>query len=125
MNLSIRMALAITLLFANAVPALAVDVSVEVIFSQQEATAIKAWFRESEGFRGKARKSLPPGIAKKLARGKPLPPGIAKEFLPEKLTARLPPVREGFERVIVDGKVLLVEVATQMVHDVLSDVILR
>ena len=69
------------------------------------------------------RKPLPPGIAKNLARGKPLPPGIAKQRLPDDLIQRLPPVSAGYERVIVDGRLLLVAIATQVIADVLSDVI--
>ena len=69
-------------------------------------------------------KPLPPGIAKNLARGKPLPPGIAKQALPNDLLVRLPPVADGYERVIISGKILLVEIATQVVHDILVDVIL-
>jgi hypothetical protein len=38
---------------------------------------------------------------------------------------RLPPAPSGFERIMVSGKVLLVEIATQVIHDVLEDVILR
>lgn len=103
--------------------------SAEVEFSPSEAVTIRAWFRDhagelERGGRGRG-KSLPPGIAKNLARGKPLPPGIAKQALPVGLVDRLPPVRRGYERVMVDGKVLLVEIATQIVHDVLTDVLLR
>jgi hypothetical protein len=65
--------------------------------------------------------ALPPGIARNLARGKPLPPGIAKKALPSDLSRRLPPVRDGYERVVIDGRVLLVEIATQIVHDILAD----
>lgn len=59
------------------------------------------------------------------ARGhhKGLPPGIAKQSLPEELVRVLPPVHSGYERVIIDGKVLLVEIATQVVRDVLYDVV--
>ena len=66
---------------------------------------------------------LPPGIAKNLARGKPLPPGIAKQYLPSDLVRRLPTVPAGYERIVVAGKILLVEIATQVVHDVLTDVL--
>lgn len=34
--------------------------------------------------------SLPPGIAKNLARGKPLPPGIAKKTVPADMLGQLP-----------------------------------
>jgi len=57
-----------------------------------------------------------------LQRGKPLPPGIAKQQLPDSLLRRLPPVPRGYERVVVDGKVLLIEIATQVIRDVLTDV---
>jgi len=75
------------------------------------------------GSKGKAGKksSLPPGIAKNLARGKPLPPGIAKQHLPTELVRRLPPVRHGYERVVVDGRVLLIETATQTIVDAIFD----
>jgi len=102
----------------------------EIVFTNSEVTAIRAWYRdhpESYHISGgkKGRYGLPPGIAKKLARGKPLPPGIAKQVLPGGLVHELPPVRPGYERVIVDGRVLLVEVATQIVHDILTDVIVH
>lgn len=71
------------------------------------------------------RDALPPGIAKNLARGKPLPPGIAMQRLPAELTAQLPPPPEGCERIVVDGKVLLVDIATRVVHDILVDAVYR
>jgi len=67
---------------------------------------------------------LPPGIAKNLARGKPLPPGIAKQYLPDDLLHRLPPLEVGYEYVVVAGKILLIEIATQVIHDILVDVLL-
>ena len=79
----------------------------------------------SNGKKGKQGKSLPPGIARNLLRGKPLPPGIAKQALPAGLARVLPAPPKGYERVIVAGKVLLVEIATQVIHDVLEDIILR
>jgi hypothetical protein len=66
--------------------------------------------------------ALPPGIRKNLARGKPLPPGIAKTYAPADLTSRIH-LRDGFELVEVGLDVFLVEVATNIIHDVLMDVI--
>jgi hypothetical protein len=66
--------------------------------------------------------SLPPGIAKNLARGKPLPPGIAKRALPSALHGRLP-TYPGHEVVIVDRDVFLVNVATQIIVDILTRVL--
>lgn len=120
-----RLLTALALLILGTGFALA-DVRVDVTFSSREAETIRAWFRDHghEADR-KGRKSLPPGIAKNLARGKPLPPGIAKQALPPGLVERLPPPPRGYERIIVDGKVLLVEIATRIIHDVLLDAVLR
>jgi len=126
--------LAISLLFALPLFALGpnaiADVGVSAVFSKGEVTIIAEWYSDhgslsTRGKGGKKPKGLPPGIAKNLARGKPLPPGIAKQVLPQGLIALLPPVPHGYERMIVDGKVLLVEVATHVIHDILVDVILH
>ncbi len=97
---------------------------VEVVFSEDEIRIIRAYYETHSHSHGKAKhghKRLPPGIAKKLARGKPLPPGIAKRALPEALVVELPPAPRGYDRIVVAGKILLIEVATQVVHDVLTD----
>jgi Ni/Co efflux regulator RcnB len=107
------------------------DTSVGVMFSPDEVRIIASWYDEhgyGANARGKGQgkpKGLPPGIAKNLARGKALPPGIAKQYLPDDLVSALPAPPRGFERVIVDGRVLLVEVATQVIHDVLVDLVLK
>lgn len=105
---------------------------VGVVFSNDEVRIIASWYRDHgtgsmhhDQGRGKKSKGLPPGIAKNLGRGKPLPPGIAKQQLPDGLLRLLPAVPRGYERVIVDGRVLLVEVATQVIHDVLTDIIVK
>jgi hypothetical protein len=115
-------------LFFAALPVDAGEVSVNVRFSTDEASIIRDYFRQQPVNQqsGKKRpKSLPPGIAKNLARGKALPPGIAKQVLPGELIRRLPPVPDGFDRIVVDGKVLLVEIATQVIHDILVDAVLK
>ena len=114
-------------------PALASEPGADVVFTQDEIRIISAWYQDHDQYpsqnaknkKGGKSRALPPGIAKNLARGKPLPPGIAMQQLPSELSAALPPASGGYKRVIVDGKVLLVEIATQVVHDVLSDAVLR
>jgi len=109
------------------------DVGLSVEFSDKEVSVIRAYYKDNSnggskngnGKGGKGNKSLPPGIEKNLQRGKALPPGIAKQTLPGGLVSMLPAPPRGFERVEVDGKVLLVEIATQVIHDVLEDLILR
>lgn len=109
-------------------PALA-EVGVSVVFSADEIRIIEAWYRdhsyEARKGGGKKNKGLPPGIAKNLARGKALPPGIAKQHLPDSLVRALPAPPRGYERIIIDGRVLLVEVATQVIHDILTDIVLH
>jgi len=106
------------------------ELGVKVTFSDGEIAIIGAWYRDQEhmqshGNGGKKAKGLPPGIAKNLARGKPLPPGIAKKYLPDGLRQLLPAPPHGYERIIVDGKVLLVEIATHVIHDILVDIVLK
>jgi hypothetical protein len=66
--------------------------------------------------------ALPPGIRMRLARGKPLPPGIAKKVAPASLRSRLR-LPDGYRVLEVGVDVLLVEVATNVIHDVLRDAI--
>ena len=76
--------------------------------------------------KGKGKKGLPPGLAKKgklppgLAKRETLPPGLSREPLPADLARELPPLRQGLERVIVDGSVVLIEEATGTVLDILE-----
>jgi hypothetical protein len=66
--------------------------------------------------------ALPPGIRKRLARGKPLPPGIAKQVAPAGLRSRIR-LPNGYQVFEVGLDVLLVEVATGIVHDILMDAV--
>ena len=66
--------------------------------------------------------ALPPGIRRRLERGKPIPPGIAKKTAPPELQSRLE-LPDGYEIVEVGLDVLLVEVATNIIHDVLMDIV--
>ena len=53
------------------------------------------------------------------ARGE-LPPGIAKKRLPDDLDSRLPPVRKGYERAEIDGEIVLIDIASQQIADVIK-----
>lgn len=63
--------------------------------------------------------SLPPGIERNLARGKPLPPGIAKRF-DGPITNELPHY-PGYEWQRVGADVVLIDAATRVVVDILVD----
>lgn len=111
----------------------AAEIGVQVVFSDGELATIRAYYQNtstkpahsgSMGMgMGGGPSALPPGIAKNLARGKPLPPGIAKQVLPTTLQSSLPPAPDGYERIIVAGKILLVAIATQVIVDVITDIL--
>ena len=68
------------------------------------------------------RDSLPPGLQKQLDRNGRLPPGLQRRALPADLENRLP-ARTDSERVIVDNDVVLIEKGTDLVLDVIRDVV--
>lgn len=63
--------------------------------------------------------TLPPGLAKQLARNGTLPPGLAKRGLPDDLMVQLAPRPAGYEFVLVDDRVMLIQAATNLILDVL------
>ncbi|WP_420467578.1 anti-virulence regulator CigR family protein [Panacagrimonas sp.] len=65
--------------------------------------------------------SLPPGIRKNLARGKPLPPGLARRAVPGPLLAELPRY-PGYEWQVVGSDLVLIAIATAVIADVLLGV---
>ena len=65
--------------------------------------------------------SLPPGIAKNLARGKPLPPGIAKKAVPASLLGQLPSY-PGYEWRIAGNDLVLIALSTAIVASVINGV---
>ena len=119
------------LLLACSTQSAAAELSVHVVFGSDEIAIIHDYYSDhdkqnkNKNHKDKGKHSLPPGIAKNLQRGKPLPPGIAKQSLPAGLLGSLPSAPHGYERIIVGGKVLLVEIATQVIHDILEDIIIN
>ncbi len=111
----------------GAAATLAAPAGVAAVFSEQEIRIIREYYAthglDQVGSKRKG-KSLPPGIAKNLARGKPLPPGIAKQVLPADLVRALPRPPAGHDRVLVDGRIILIELGTQIVRDILTDIVL-
>ena len=95
-----------------------------VALTSEQVAAVRAHYSRSRNGNGRGRNGgLPPGIARNLERGKSLPPGIAKQYLPRDLQASLPRLDSGLEYIVAAGKLLLVEAATQVVRDVLIDVL--
>ena len=94
-------------------------VTAEITISLGDRERISEFYASSSR---PALEALPPGIRRNLERGKALPPGIAKRSPPPELQSTLT-VSEGFELVEIGLDVLLVEVATGIIHDVLMDII--
>lgn len=106
----------------------------DIIMSEIERRLIRSYYdRHYEDWYnggGNKNKSIPPGIAKK---GGWLPPGIAKQLargnymprdvvfypLPYDLRNQLP-YRSGYDYYVVDDKVMLVQIGTNLILDVLT-----
>jgi Ni/Co efflux regulator RcnB len=66
---------------------------------------------------------MPPGQAKKWARGRPLPPDLRYNDLPYDLLRRLPPPPPQHRYVQVAGDVLMIAVGSSMVIDAVEDIL--
>lgn len=66
---------------------------------------------------------LPPGQAKKWAKGHPLPVDLQYHDLPRELLKRLPPPPPDHRYVQIAGDVLMIAVGTRMVIDALEDIL--
>ena len=87
-----------------------------VLLSDAERATITQYFQTHP----QPATALPPGIAKNLARGMPLPPGIAKRAAPADLTRRLS-IPDGYRLEIVGTDVVLIDLGTRIVADILKD----
>ncbi len=94
------------------------DAYADLVYAGITAALARQYARDA-GLRGYA--SLPPGIRKNLARGRPLPPGLAKRKLPPRLLGRLPRY-PGYEWRVSGTDLLLISATSVVVADVLYDV---
>jgi hypothetical protein len=118
----------------DSAPSNAADAKANTI-GNGEKEQIREYVRNCETpHRGKKNKGLPPGLAKKVARGGDLPPGWQKkcvrgEILPEpvfkaahplphELIVKLPPPPVGTITVAIDGKIVRLAKATREILDV-------
>lgn len=94
------------------------------IFLGNDRRIIRDWIRDQPASSlppGLAkRESLPPGLQKQLARKGKLPSGLEKRLtpFPEDLSRRLPPLRDGLQRVFVHGRAMILNRNTQVILDV-------
>lgn len=99
------------------------QVAMDMVLTADAKTTIREFYSGRPPAKGNTKvKSLPPGIRKNLERGKPLPPGIAKRAAPADLHSRIQ-IPAGYELFEVGLDVVLVNAATQVIQDVLLDVI--
>ncbi len=78
--------------------------------------------------KGKGRnknKGMPPGLARQIKKHGQLPPGLEKKRLPRHIEAKLPPVRKGTERLVAGNDVVLMDIVTGVVLDIISEVIVH
>ena len=66
---------------------------------------------------------MPPGQARKWARGRPLPHDLVVYDLPRDLRYRLPPPPAGHRYVQLGADVLMIAVGTSMVVDAIEDMV--
>jgi hypothetical protein len=115
----------------TAAPTSRTEVVVDIVFTAVERRLIEEFFGRTAVYPAaeSGGKGMPPGLAKRgdlppgLARRDRLPPGLAKRALPNNLNGRLGPPPVGAERYIVGNDILLIQVATGLVLDVLYDVV--
>lgn len=91
---------------------------INAVFSDAERETIRQYFLKHPD------QLQTPGGADsgvEIVRGRQLPPGILDRArpLPQELEQTLPPAPRGYGRVILNGKVLLVDKGAQVVHDVI------
>jgi hypothetical protein len=88
------------------------SVSIHVVFGKGEVAILRNHY--STRYR-----NLPPGLQKKLARGKPLPPGWQKKFesFPVDVERRLAPLPAGYRRGVIDGHAVIYNSRTSVAVD--------
>jgi hypothetical protein len=105
-------------------------------FSSAERNLIRAWLLEAQRHATTRQPAteLPPGLQKKVARGKPLPPGwqnklvrgerLERDYyhlgvaLPDDLLRRLSPPPPGSEILQIEDRIIRLDAATRTILDV-------
>jgi len=109
------------------------DMQVKVAFGDDDRRRIHDYYKNNKNKnKNKKRKGLPPGLAKKeklppglqkqLEKNRKLPPGLAKRNLPHELEDRLSPVPRGYVRLKVGMDIVLMNVETEVVVDIIYNI---
>ena len=89
------------------------SVAVRIGFHERDVQIIRAHYAPRY-------RNIPPGLAKKVARGGSLPPGWQKKFepFPVALERGLPPLPAGYQRGVIDGHAVIFNQKSQTIIDV-------
>ena len=89
--------------------------SVDLRFARNDVQVIQQYY-------GAHPVSLPPGLQKKVARGKPLPPGWQKKLhqFPSDVNIRLGPLCDYCARGVIDGYGVIYDKKTAIILDVIQ-----
>lgn len=106
------------------------SVSVEFRFGDSDRRAVQEYYQSPARGKGcppglakKGNGCMPPGQAKKWARGRPLPHDLVVYDLPPDLRYRLPPPPAGHRYVQLGADVLMIAIGTSMVVDAIEDIV--
>ena len=106
------------------------SVSVEFRFGDSDRRAVQEYYQSPARGKGcppglakKGNGCMPPGQARKWARGRPLPHDLVVYDLPRDLRYRLPPPPAGQRYVQLGADVLMIAVGTSMVVDAIEDMV--
>ena len=119
--------------------AVSVQGKVEIVFTPQERQMIREYYskeiiEQAGGVKGKGKKGLPPGLAKKeklppgirkqLQRNGTLPPGLEKKMepLPKEVEVRMKQLPPEYTRVVIGTDVIILDKTTQKILDIIHDV---
>jgi hypothetical protein len=88
------------------------NVSVHVVFGSGDVRILRDHYAPRY-------RDLPPGLQKKVARGRALPPGWQKKFepFPVVVERQLPPLPHGYRRGVIDGHAVIYNSRTNLVVD--------
>ncbi len=97
------------------------DSSLSLRFSSDDLNIVIGWFANNTQAAA-ANDSLPPGLLRQLRERGHLPPGLAAKPLPPGLAKKLTPAPRGFDHVLIGHDLVLVELATGSIADVIRNV---
>lgn len=86
-----------------------------IVFSPRDVEVIRAHYRPQYS-------KLPPGLQKKVARGKALPPGWQKKMepFPSNLDRVLVPLPGGYKRGVYDGHAVIYDPLSHAIYDIIQ-----